>query len=66
MLFPQLLRWQSFAQAIISGVGLKPNTAPRLVIGSFAESSHSSTGYSGQGIVAQGLLSGTYGPYIDT
>ncbi|KAF8309013.1 hypothetical protein DL93DRAFT_2170653 [Clavulina sp. PMI_390] len=59
--------WSLFAESIIKGAGLKPNTAPRLLAASFGFSTHSATdGFSPQHLIAAGILSGPLGPYIDT
>lgn len=58
-------RWETFAQDIINGAGLKPNAAPRLWLASFAGSSHGS-GFSPQSLYSAGIISGPLGQYIDT
>ncbi|KAF8309017.1 glycoside hydrolase family 79 protein [Clavulina sp. PMI_390] len=59
--------WSFFANSIIDAAGLKPNSTPRFLAGSFASSSHSSTSkFSPQHLIAAGVLSGSLGPFIDT
>lgn len=61
-------RWQQFAGQIVYQAGLRPKQAPRLLLGSFASSSNSSTeGFSPQTLLRTNILNGSYfGAFVDT
>ncbi|KAF8316382.1 hypothetical protein DL93DRAFT_2056457 [Clavulina sp. PMI_390] len=59
-------QWETFASDIISTLGLTAGVAPWILAGSFAESTHSSTGFSPQGLIAKGVLSSSVGSHINT
>ncbi|KAJ3900398.1 glycoside hydrolase family 79 protein [Lentinula edodes] len=59
-------QWTSFASNVSLTVPIGPNTTTKFWGGAFAGSDHSSTGFSPQGLFANGILSSTPGNLINT
>ncbi|KIK70061.1 glycoside hydrolase family 79 protein [Collybiopsis luxurians FD-317 M1] len=61
-----VLQWASFATNVSAAVPIGPNTSTKFWGGAFAGSSHSTTGFSPQGLFANGILSTAPGKQINT
>ncbi|KDR71209.1 hypothetical protein GALMADRAFT_75264 [Galerina marginata CBS 339.88] len=59
-------RWNTFASNITAVANLSPSGTTQFWSGAFTSSSHSTTGFSPQGIFAQGMLSSMGGKLIKT
>ncbi|KAF5380765.1 hypothetical protein D9757_007088 [Collybiopsis confluens] len=59
-------QWASFATNVSATVPISPSTSIKFWGGAFAGSSHTTTGFSPQGLFANGILSTTPGKQINT